>query len=191
METPPPPDLLLLPDVGAWRAWLDANEDSSDGVSLVLAKKGVTEPTSLSYADALQEALCSGWIDGRRNARDATTFLQRFTPRRSSSIWSQRNAGYVADLVASGRMRPRGLAEVELAQADGRWARAYPGPAAAEPPEDLVEALAASPRALSRFEALSRTDRYLIIARVLTAPSAAARAGRIRTSVARLDAQTT
>jgi len=109
---------LTLPDVAAWRAWLDQHEDSADGVWLVMAKKGVTTPTSLSYGDALQEALCSGWIDGQRKARDETTFLQRFTPRRKTSIWSQRNVGYVEALIASGRMRARGFTEIERAQAE-------------------------------------------------------------------------
>lgn len=123
----PPPDRLVVADAAAWRAWLDAHEDDVDAVQLVLAKKGTTTPTTLTYGQALEEALCSGWIDGRRNALDAGTFLQLFTPRRRASIWSQRNVGLVAELVAAGRMRPRGRAEVDRAVDDGRWQRAYTG----------------------------------------------------------------
>lgn len=122
------PDPLVVRDARAWRQWLDANETASDGVWLLLAKKGATTPTSLSYQQALLEALCSGWIDGQRRARDEATFMQRFTPRRRRSIWSARNVGLVAQLIDEGRMRPRGLAEVDAAKADGRWERAYSGP---------------------------------------------------------------
>ncbi len=105
-----PPDRLVVADAAAWRAWLDTNEATSDGVRLVLAKKGTTQPTTLTYAQALAEALCSGWIDGRRNAIDETTFQQHFTPRRQASIWSQRNVAIVTLLTQDGRMRPCGQA---------------------------------------------------------------------------------
>jgi uncharacterized protein YdeI (YjbR/CyaY-like superfamily) len=181
------PDPLIVADAAAWRAWLDDHEGSSDGVSLVLAKKGTREPTSLTYAEALEEALCSGWIDGRRNARDAGTFLQRFTPRRARSLWSRRNVAIVAELVASGRMRARGHAEVERAKADGRWERAYAGPATAEVPPDLASALIASPAAAARFDGLNRTDRFLIISQVVTAAEDTTRARRIARAVGRLE----
>lgn len=130
---------LVLPDVAAWRAWLDDHEHEPDGVWLVLAKKGVTEPTTLTYDTALDEALCSGWIDGQRRGRDHSTYRQRFTPRRKASLWSQRNLGLVAALIAEGRMRERGHAEIERAKGDGRWDRAYAGSATATVPEDLQE----------------------------------------------------
>lgn len=183
----PAPEPLIVPDAAAWRAWLVAHEGTSDGVRLVLAKKGTTEPTSLTYAEALEEALCSGWIDGRRNARDAGTFLQHFTPRRARSLWSRRNVAIVAELVASGRMRARGHAEVERAQADGRWDRAYAGPAAAEVPPDLAAALERSPAAAARFAGLSRVDRFLVITQVVTAPDDAVRARRIEKAVSGLE----
>ncbi|WP_218849876.1 YdeI/OmpD-associated family protein [Nesterenkonia sandarakina] len=170
---------LTLPDVAAWRAWLDQHEGSSEGVWLVLAKKGVTTPTSLSYADALQEALCSGWIDGQRKARDETTFRQRFTPRRRASIWSQRNVGYVEALIAEGRMRARGFAEIERAQSDGRWDRAYSGQASAEVPADLAAALQASPTAQATFEALGSQGRYHVLHQLMIAANPATRARRI------------
>ncbi len=112
--------LLTVKDAAAWRAWLDANEHTSDGVWLVLAKKGTVEPTSLSYTEALDEALCSGWIDGQKKSFDSVVFLQRFTPRRKRSIWSLRKTGIVEQLIAQGRMRERGMSEIELAKADGR-----------------------------------------------------------------------
>lgn len=180
------PAQLVVADVAAWRVWLDDHESSSNGVRLVLAKKGTTVPTSLSYAEALEEALCSGWIDGRRNTLDSFTFQQLFTPRRARSIWSQRNVGIVTDLISSGRMRARGRAEVDRAKGDGRWERAYPGPAAAEVPADLAAALGLSEIATMRFAELDRGRRYAIIHQVITAPSASSRAGRIAKSIAGL-----
>jgi uncharacterized protein YdeI (YjbR/CyaY-like superfamily) len=182
----PPPATLTVPDVSAWRAWLDEHEDASDGVWLVLAKKGTVTPTTLTYAEALDEALCSGWIDGQKRAGDDTTFLQRFTPRRARSLWSLRNIEHVGRLVAEGRMRPRGAVEVERARADGRWDRAYAGSAAAQVPEDLLRALAAAPGARARFEALSRQERYSILHPLMTAATPETRRRRLDRAVARL-----
>lgn len=173
------PERLLVADAAAWRAWLDAHESRPDGVRLVLAKKGVTEPTSLTYAEALEEALCSGWIDGRRNALDEFTFQQHFTPRRKTSIWSQRNVDIVARLVAESRMRERGRTEIDRAKADGRWDRAYSGQADATVPEDLAAALVASPQASVYFESLTRAERYAAIHTLITAANPATRANRI------------
>jgi uncharacterized protein YdeI (YjbR/CyaY-like superfamily) len=161
---------LVLPDVAAWRRWLDTHEETSDGVWLRLAKKGTTTPTSLTYAQALDEALCSGWIDGQKRSHDAGTFVQRFTPRRRRSMWSQRNVGLVARLTEEGRMRPRGVGEVEAAQADGRWERAYAGAATIEVPPDLTAALDASPAAALAFATLDSQNRYAVLHRILTAP---------------------
>ena len=184
MESTPPPEQLVVADADAWRAWLDANETRSDGIRLVLAKKGVTEPTSLTYAEALEEALCSGWIDGRRNALDESTFQQLFTPRRKASMWSQRNVDIVARLIADGRMRERGHAEIERAKADGRWERAYSGQAEATVPDDLDAALTGSPAAAAHFASLTRADRYLAIHQVITASTATLRAKRVGRFVA-------
>jgi uncharacterized protein YdeI (YjbR/CyaY-like superfamily) len=115
-----PPELLVV-DVSAWRTWLLEHHGEQGGVWLVLAKKGTTEPTSLSYEHALEEALAHGWIDGQSRSRDERTYWQRFTPRRKRSNWSASNVARVERLVADGRMRPSGLAEVERAKADGRW----------------------------------------------------------------------
>ena len=177
---------LLLPDVEAWRHWLTEHADDSDGVRLVLAKKWTTTPTSLTYDQALMEALCQGWIDGQSRRRDEATWFQRFTPRRSRSIWSQRNVTYVAELTEQGRMRPRGLAEVARAQADGRWAAAYAGPAGIETPPELTEALAANPEAQAMWEGLSSQNRYAILHRLATLKRAETRTRRIGEFVAML-----
>lgn len=178
---------LTLPDVASWRAWLDQHEETSKGVWLVMAKKSVTSPTSLGYADALQEALCSGWIDGQRKSRDDKTFLQRFTPRRKTSIWSQRNVGYVEALIAEGRMRERGFAEIERAQADGRWDQAYAGQAGAQVPEDLAAALEVSPTAKATFAALGSQGRYHVLHQLMIAATPATRARRLEKFMAKLD----
>jgi uncharacterized protein YdeI (YjbR/CyaY-like superfamily) len=178
---------FVVADAAAWRAWLDQHEDDSDGVWLALAKKGTTGPTTLTYAQALDEALCSGWIDGQKRSNDAATFLQRFTPRRRASLWSERNIGLVAALVAEGRMRPRGLAEVDRAKADGRWDRAYAGSATATVPDDLAAALDTAPAAATLFAELDATNRYAVLHRIMTAPNATTRAARLTKLVGMLD----
>jgi uncharacterized protein YdeI (YjbR/CyaY-like superfamily) len=170
---------LVVADAAAWRAWLDANHAASPGVRLVLAKKGFSEPTRLTYDDALHEALCHGWIDGHVTRRDAATYRVRFTPRRARSSWSQRNVASAERLVAEGRMRPAGLAEVDRAKADGRWDRAYRGSATIDVPDDLRDALAASPQALAMWEVLTRTNRFAVLYRVGEAKRPDTRARRI------------
>lgn len=171
---------LLVDDAAAWRAWLEANHVTSSGVRLVLAKKGVTAPTGLTYDDALSEALCYGWIDGHLTRRDNVTYCVRFTPRRARSSWSQRNVEAAERLIAEGRMQPAGLAQVEHAKADGRWARAYGGSASIEVPDDLRDAIAASPQAQAMWDVLTRTNRYAVLYRVHEAKRAETRARRIR-----------
>jgi len=177
----PRPDVptLIVSDAAAFRDWLDANRDSSGGVWLVLAKKNTTDPTSLTYAQALEEALCQGWIDGQKRSRDATTFTQRFTPRRRTSQWSKRNVDLAEGLIADGRMLPAGLVEIERAKADGRWAAAYSGQAAATVPADLATALAANPAAKKMFASLNGANRYAILYRIETAKRDETRARRI------------
>ena len=177
---------LTVADAGAWRTWLDEHEDGSDGVWLTLAKKGAHAPTSLTYREALDEALCSGWIDGRKNSIDGATFRQHFTPRRRRSLWSARNVELVAALTAAGRMRDRGRAEVDRARADGRWDRAYAGAATIEVPTDLLEALQASPMADASFRALGSSTRYPIVLDVTSASTATTRAARFSRHVAKL-----
>jgi uncharacterized protein YdeI (YjbR/CyaY-like superfamily) len=173
-------------DGAAWRVWLDAHHEDSAGVSLVLAKKGVTDPTSLTYDQALEEALCHGWIDGQAGRRDEATYRQRFTPRRRRSAWSKRNTGIAERLYAEGRMHPAGQAEVERAKTDGRWNAAYAGQASMEVPPDLAEALAAEPKAQAMFEALNSQNRYAVLYRVSTAKRADTRARKIEQFVAML-----
>jgi len=173
------PPHLIMRDAAAWRTWLAENVDERAGVWLVLAKKGTTDPTSLSYAAALEEALCHGWIDGQARRRDEGTYVQRFTPRRRRSMWSQRNVGIVERLTAEGRMHPQGLSEVARAKADGRWEVAYAGPATAEIPADLTEALAARPEAQAMFENLTSQNRFAMLHRLGAAKRPETRARRI------------
>ncbi|GAB3820922.1 YdeI/OmpD-associated family protein [Tessaracoccus terricola] len=189
MTDPSEPEVLVVADVAAWREWLDEHEATSDGGWLLLAKKGTTSPTSLTYAQALQEALCSGWIDGQSKRVDDATYRQRFTPRRKRSIWSLRNVEHVERLVTEGRMRPRGQAEIQRAKDDGRWERAYPGPADAVVPDDLRQALAAAPAAAERFDSLKGQERYAVLHQVLTAPNETVRARRIAKWVDKLAGQ--
>jgi len=177
---------LLLPGVEEWKSWLAEHSEDEQGVRLVLSKKGVPGPTTLTYDTALQEALCYGWIDGQARRRDDATWWQRFTPRRSRSLWSKRNIDYVAALTAQGRMRPRGLAEVARAQADGRWEAAYDGPAGAEVPAELTAALAADPAATAMWEILTSQNRFAILHRLQTAKRADTRARRVEQFVAML-----
>jgi uncharacterized protein YdeI (YjbR/CyaY-like superfamily) len=177
---------LIVRDAAAWRAWLAKHHANPAGVWLVLAKKGTEQPTSLTYDQALEEALCHGWIDGQVRRRDEATYRQRFTPRRRQSAWSKRNTGIAERLLAEGRMHPAGAAEIERAKTDGRWDAAYAGPAAIEVPPDLAEALAAEPRARSMFESLNSQNRYALLYRIATAKRADTRARRIEEFVAML-----
>ena len=186
MRVADPLSELLVVDAAAWRTWLSKHHDDGVGVELVLAKKGTTEPTSLTYSQALDEALCHGWIDGQVRRRDERTFRQRFTPRRARSQWSERNVGHVERLLGEGRMQPAGLAAVERAKADGRWEAAYPGQKTIEVPDDLARALAAEPRASANFELLSSQNRYAVLYRVHSAKRDATRARRIEDFVAML-----
>lgn len=182
MDTPE----LLVADVAAWRRWLQRNHGEPGGVWLVLAKKGTTDPTTLTYDQALEEALCHGWIDGQARRRDGTTCFQRFTPRRARSAWSQLNAARVKRLLAEGRMHPAGIAAYEQAGADGRLDNAYAGSATIEMPADLRRALDAEPRAGAFYTQLSSQNRYAILYRVSTAKRPETRAKRIAEYVAML-----
>jgi len=181
----PQPELIVA-DSRAWRAWLRRNHADPAGVWLVLGKKGTIEPTSLIYAQALEEALCHGWIDGQARRRDETTYVQRFTPRRARSQWSRRNVGIAERLAAEGRMHAAGLAEIERAKADGRWESAYAGQAQIEVPADLRLALDANPEALAAFATLTAQNRYAVIYRVESLRRADSRARRIEQYVAML-----
>lgn len=170
----------MVADAAAWRTWLNDNHATSQGVRLVLAKKGTAHPTSLSYDDALEEAICFGWIDGQLGRRDSTTFLRRFTPRNARSAWSQRNVAIAERLSASGRMHRSGEDEVRRAESDGRWEAAYAGQRGAAVPEDLARALAANPRAQAMFHTLTGANRYAILYRI-------GRAKRVETRTLRVE----
>lgn len=171
-------------DAAAWEAWLAEHADSN-GLWLKIAKKD-TGAVSVSYAEALDVALCHGWIDGQKRAFDARFFLQRFTPRRPGSLWSKINVGKAESLIATGRMRPGGMREIDAARADGRWAAAYDNARAVTPPDDLLAALATRPAAEAFFAQLDRTNRYAVCWRVQTARTAKARSDRIEKLVAML-----
>jgi len=177
---------LLVGDAGAWRDWLADNHANSAGAWVVLAKKGTTAPTSLTYDEAIDEAVCYGWVDGQIRRRDERTYSTRFTQRRQRSAWSQSNVERVARLSAEGRMAAAGTSAVEAAKADGRFDAAYAGQATAEVPDDLAAALATEPAAAKTFEILTRQNRYSVIYRVTTARTPATRAQRIERLVAML-----
>jgi uncharacterized protein YdeI (YjbR/CyaY-like superfamily) len=179
------PDLIVT-DGDAWKGWLGAHHETSSGVWLVLAKKDTTDPTSLAYDIALEEALCQGWIDGRVRRRDELTYRQRFTPRRPRSQWSARNVSIVSALILEGRMAPAGRREVERAKADGRWDAAYASQASIEVPADLKTALAEAPAAQAMFDILTGQNRYAVLYRIQRAKRPDTRARRIEAFVAML-----
>jgi uncharacterized protein YdeI (YjbR/CyaY-like superfamily) len=182
-----PTDLpvLAFPDQAALEEWLAAEHATAPGLYVRLAKKGSGVP-SVTYAELVESALCFGWIDGRSQRLDETSYLQRITPRRPRSVWSRKNVAAVEALIAAGRMRPAGLAAVEAAQADGRWDRAYAGPATITVPDDLAAALAAEPAAQQAFDGLDGRNRYAVLHRVATAATPQTRARRIAALVTML-----
>ncbi|MFL6298544.1 MAG: YdeI/OmpD-associated family protein, partial [Actinomycetes bacterium] len=170
-----------------WEAWLADHHTLQAGVWLKIANKGSGQ-ASVSNDEALDVALCYGWINGQRKPLDGSWYLQRYTPRRPRSTWSKVNVDKVEALTAAGRMRAPGMAEVEAAKADGRWDAAYEPARTATVPPDLAAALAQDERARRRYESLGRTDRYLVILRLQTASTPEARAARLRRMVATLAA---
>lgn len=166
--------------------WLAKNHDKSAGVWLKLAKKGTGIP-SVTYAEALDVALCYGWIDGQRNSFDDQYFLQKYTPRRPKSIWSKINVGHVERLVASGEMKPSGLKAIEAAKHDGRWDAAYDGQKNMSVPEDFQSALERNKKAKVFFETLTGSRRYAFLFRITTAKKAETREKRIRQFVEMLE----
>ncbi|MEO7101736.1 MAG: YdeI/OmpD-associated family protein [Gemmatimonadaceae bacterium] len=169
----------------AWSKWLDKNHATSNGVWIVIGKKG-SGIASVTHAEALDVALSFGWIDGQRRGRDEKTFFQRFTPRRARSIWSQINRDKAIALTESGRMRPAGAREMDRAKKDGRWDAAYAPQAQAQVPPDLQAALDANKKAATFFATLSSQNRYAILFRIHNAKRAETRARRIADFVAML-----
>jgi uncharacterized protein YdeI (YjbR/CyaY-like superfamily) len=173
------PPIVSFGDQGGWRAWLAAHHsDAPEGVWLKIARKGSGVP-SLDYPQAVDVALCYGWIDGQKKGLDEAHWLQRFTPRRSRSIWSKVNRAKAEALVEAGEMQPAGLAEMERAKADGRWDAAYDGQRTSTVPDDLAAALAADAVAREFFATLDSTNRYAILHRLQTAKKPETRARRL------------
>jgi uncharacterized protein YdeI (YjbR/CyaY-like superfamily) len=171
----------------AWATWLSKHHAASPGLWLKLSKKGSGVP-SPTYAEALDVALCWGWIDGQKKSHDDKAFLQRFTPRGKKSIWSQINCGHVERLIKAGEMQPAGLAHVAAAQADGRWAAAYGGMKTIQVPDDLAAIFKTEPTTGAFFASLSASHRYAFLWRLATAKKAETRAKRFAEYVAMLRA---
>jgi len=176
---------LFVLDAEALRTWLLDNHETSPGVWLALTRKGGTV-TSLTWQQAVDEALCVGWIDGQGRARDSETSLIRFTPRRPRSPWSQRNVANITRLEAEGRMLPAGWRAVEAAKANGRWEAAYAAQSEAEVPADLAAAVAADPTAQAMFDVLTKTNRFALIYRLGAVKRPATRERKIAEFVAML-----
>jgi uncharacterized protein YdeI (YjbR/CyaY-like superfamily) len=173
------PPVVSFADQADWRAWLAAHHSGApEGVWLKIAKKGGVV-ASLDYPQALEVALCYGWIDGQKRGLDETHWLQRFTPRRSRSIWSKVNRAKAEALVETGEMQPAGLAEMERAKADGRWDAAYDGQRTSTVPDDLAAALAGNAVAREFFATLDSANRYAILHRLQTAKKPETRARRL------------
>ncbi len=169
--------LIAFPDAAAFERWLDDHQHDTTGLWLKIAKKA-SGITSITYDEAVDVALCFGWIDGQKGSYDGDWFLQRFTPRRPRSIWSKINTHKVQALTEAGRMRPAGFAEVEKAKADGRWDAAYGGSRDMTVPQDLQEFLEANPDAAAFWALLSSTNRYAFLFRLHTAKRPETRAKR-------------
>jgi uncharacterized protein YdeI (YjbR/CyaY-like superfamily) len=179
--------VIAFRDAAAFEAWLEEHVDHQPGVWLKLAKKA-SGIASLTDDEAVDVGLCHGWISGQRKGLDETHYLQKYVPRRPRSRWSQVNVRRVETLLAAGRMRPAGLAEVEAAKADGRWEAAYASQKEFTVPADLATALDASPRAAQAFAALDRTRRYAVVLDLVTTRTAETRSAHLSRTMAALEA---
>jgi uncharacterized protein YdeI (YjbR/CyaY-like superfamily) len=166
-------------DADDWTEWLGKHHESSPGLWLALARKS-TGAKSLTYPEALDVALCYGWIDGQRKSKDAESWLVKFTPRGPRSIWSKINRTKVQALIEDGRMQPAGLAAIERAKSDGRWAAAYDSWSSSSVPADLASELERSAKAKAFFDSLNSRNRYAILFRIQTAKKPETRQRRIR-----------
>lgn len=175
----------LFKSAQAFEAWLKTHHAASDGLWLMIAKRGAEAP-GVTYAEAVEIALCWGWIDGQKQSLDDQHFLQRFTPRRPRSMWSKINVDKATALIEAGRMQAPGFAQIQAAQADGRWSRAYEGARTSTVPDDLLAALDAEPRARAFFATIDAANRYAVLWRIQTAAKAETRARRIAQLVAML-----
>ncbi len=170
-------DILPFKTSDDWRQWLESHHANTDGVWLLLRKKASGLPT-VTYAEALDEALCYGWIDGLKKSYDETSFLQKFTPRRKRSLWSKNNIDHVTRLIKAGRMTLAGQAEVDRAKEDGRWDAAYDKPSEMVIPESFLSELHKHPKAEAFFATLNKSNRYAIAWRLQTAKTEVTRLRR-------------
>lgn len=179
------PRLTFL-EQNEWENWLTQNGGTSTGIWLRLAKKGAGQPT-LTYEQALESALCHGWIDGQKQTESEEYWLQRFTRRSAKSIWSRLNTERAEALIAAGRMLPSGMLEIEKAKEDGRWEAAYTSPSNSVVPDDLQAALDANPKACAFFETLNGRNRYAILFRIQNAKKPATRVRKIEEFIGMLN----
>ena len=173
-------------DAKAWESWLAKNQTAADGLWMCIAKKA-SGTKSITYPEAVEIALCYGWIDGQGRPRSETAWLQRFVPRRPKSIWSKINRERALGLIATGRMKPAGLEQIERAKQDGRWESAYDSPRNATVDPDFQKSLNKNPRAKAFFKTINATNRYAILWRIQTAKKAETRTRRIRTFIEMLE----
>lgn len=180
-------EIIAFEDAPTFRRWLEEHHDSVNGVWMKLYKKA-SGIASVTYAEALDEALCYGWIDGQKKSYDDVSYLQKFTPRRTRSIWSKRNIEHTERLTTAGLMTPSGLAEIQRAQADGRWEAAYEAPSEMVVPDDFLVELHKHPKAEAFFATLNKTNRYAIAWRLRTAKTEVTRKRRQDKFIAMLEA---
>ena len=188
METFKNEPVLTFSSASAWRDWLDAHHADAGPVWLKIHKKGSGLPT-VTYAEALDTALCYGWIDSTKQKYDEASFLQRFGARQARSLWSKVNREHVARLIDAGKMTPAGLAPIEAARRDGRWEAAYDSPSQATVPEDFQRALDQHPQAKAFFEGLNKANRYAFVWRIQTVKKAETRAKKIAWAIELLGRQ--
>ena len=180
-------EIIAFPDAAAWETWLAEHHRLQGGVWLKLAKKHSGIP-SVTADEVVDVGLCYGWVSGQRKSLDDRYYLQKYVPRRPRSLWSRVNVDKVETLLAAGRMREPGMAEVRAAQADGRWAAAYESQQNATAPPDAVAALRANKKAQDHFELLDKTSQYRLYLPVLQARGSKARAARVEKMIAMLEA---
>lgn len=174
----PEQPLLLFETTSGWETWLQKNHENSSGVQLQIAKKG-SGYTSVTYAEALDVALCYGWIDGQKLPMDDKFFIQKFTPRRAKSVWSKVNTEKAEQLIKQGKMQSAGMKQIEVAKADGRWEAAYASQKNMEIPEDFQAELDNNSEAKAFFDTLNKTNRFAIYFRITTAKKHETRRARI------------
>jgi len=181
------PELPIIPFCSQkdWEKWLEINHSISDGIWLQIYKKGSGTP-SVVYAEALDEALCYGWIDGQLKPGDKNFYLQRFTPRRARSTWSKRNIQHVERLEKAGKMKPSGWKVIEDAKGDGRWDNAYDAPGSMTIPQELIDELSKVPQSLTFFETLNKVNKYAIVWRYQSAKTPELRSKRLKAILEKL-----